>query len=569
MKLINRLRPAAGELFIMLTMLIFLSNLLWRGQVINSDGLGYYDYLPSVFIYNDLHKTEKETTANPVYHDLRDDYLVEFEGRKVDKYPCGVAVMISPIFLAAHAYALISNNEADGYTKPYQFSVFLAALLFGFAGLLYLRKLLQFYTSSPWLIFVVQAITVFATAIPHFIYFDSSYSHIYSFFAVTAFLYHIKAFSTGLNRNNLIAAGILYGLIVILRQPNGIILVFIPFLLGSWNTCKSFIRELFSRIGLLLVAVASAGLVMGIQLLAWYVQTGHPLVYSYQGEGFNFLHPEIINVLFSYRKGLFIYTPVLLIAMAGSLYWIKEKRYFEFAAWFLFFLSVTYIISAWWCWHYGCSYGQRPYVDFYSVFSFPLLNLLQHARLILRLTLALVLAFVVYLNIIQTWQYKSYIFDWIEMDRTKYWEVFLRQETKYRGLFWKKDFSSAYQESALVAMSSNRVSVQDGKETSVFATTIPDTVEKTLLKIRMQYAFPHSDNSTFQVKLSDTAGTEMERWNVPFIHLHNAPFNTMQSGTYQLEIPECPECSLSVSIDGKEYTTIPEIQISLHANNND
>ena len=62
------------------------------------------------------------------------------------------------------------------------------------------------------------------------------------------------------------------------------------------------------------------------QMIYWNEMTGHWLYFSYgSDERFFFGDPAIIKGLFSYRKGLFIYTPLLLfafrrdyIAVAGS-----------------------------------------------------------------------------------------------------------------------------------------------------------------------------------------------------------------------------------------------------------
>ena len=50
------------------------------------------------------------------------------------------------------------------------------------------------------------------------------------------------------------------------------------------------------------------------------------------------------------------------------------------------------------------------------------------------------------INIIQTYQYKEYILHWIDMDKEKYWQVFLKTDDKYKGLLWKKkEDSSEYE----------------------------------------------------------------------------------------------------------------------------
>ena len=61
------------------------------------------------------------------------------------------------------------------------------------------------------------------------------------------------------------------------------------------------------------------------QMIYWKEMTGRWLYFSYgSDERFFFGDPAIIKGLFSYRKGLFIYTPLLLFAFAGVIsLWLK------------------------------------------------------------------------------------------------------------------------------------------------------------------------------------------------------------------------------------------------------
>ena len=100
----------------------FWNGLLW------SDAEGYYLYLPALFI-------------NGGFEDL----FVRSEGqfpffpetnKRFTKYTYGVALMQAPFFLAGHGVAKLTGQPADGYSAPYIRAVQLAALLYGFLGLL-------------------------------------------------------------------------------------------------------------------------------------------------------------------------------------------------------------------------------------------------------------------------------------------------------------------------------------------------------------------------------------------------------------------------------------------------
>jgi len=175
-----------------------------------------------------------------------------------------------------------------------------------------------------------------------------------------------------------------------------------------------------------IAGILACGAIGGLQLLIYKLQTGSFFVYSYQGEGFNFLKPHIPEVLFSYRKGLFLYTPLLLFTLVGFRYLYKQSR---FSAWWLaiFFIVLTYIISSWHMWFYGGSFSQRVYIDFYIFFAILLALAYQSIR-----PPSLQKAFITFTFVLvlfcqfQTYQYRHMIIHWSDMNKEKYWEVMFK-----------------------------------------------------------------------------------------------------------------------------------------------
>ena len=74
----------------------------WK-EVIVSDGIGYYSYLPALFIYNDLNYSY-------FYSDSLDYVAIRFgpgsfcypvDNKAVNKYYCGEAIVMAPFFFLA------------------------------------------------------------------------------------------------------------------------------------------------------------------------------------------------------------------------------------------------------------------------------------------------------------------------------------------------------------------------------------------------------------------------------------------------------------------------------------
>ena len=106
---------------------------------------------------------------------------------------------------------------------------------------------------------------------------------------------------------------------------------------------------------------------------------GKWFVYAYRDERLNLLHPHLLETLFSVRKGLFFWSPLLLIALAGLpfLRRIAPGRLVPSLA----YLAVsTWVIASWETWWYGGSLGQRPFVETLPVFALGLASLIETAR---------------------------------------------------------------------------------------------------------------------------------------------------------------------------------------------
>jgi hypothetical protein len=166
--------------------------------------------------------------------------------------------------------------------------------------------------------------------------------------------------------------------------------------------------------------------VLSIQAWIYFIQTGHLWVYSYGEERFYFDQPRILAILFSYRKGLFLYTPLLFISLAGFVFLWRRSR-FSTISLFMFLFMVTYILSSWWMWYYGGSFSSRVYIEFFALFALLLGISLEgiHNSFSKKLFITLMILLTIICQI-QTYQYRYYQIHWSDMTKERYWEVFMR-----------------------------------------------------------------------------------------------------------------------------------------------
>ena len=396
----------------------------WKGAL-ESDAKGYYAYLPAVFIYNDLNFSFLEgVEAKYDQKHLYYDYRSNAHGVLINKYYGGVSVLQLPFFLGAHALTMLTNGDTDGYSKYYMLSISLASWFYQLFGLYFIVLLLQFYQVKPNIIALVLVAISFGTNLYVYTIVEAGMSHVYSFAMVAAFLYFAhKAFVLGQNRY-LLRSSLLLGLIVLCRPINAQVVLFLPFLFGNGKDFLLQLKSTLSSTSSIVRLMIPFGLVISFQLIYYKLATGHFLVYSYDEEGFNFTNPEWMNFLFSYKKGLFLYTPIYFLATL-SLFFVKKLSVFQKATWFLAMSVVVYIFSSWWMWFYGGGFSGRGMVEFIPLFMLPLalfLNQLKGHKKIFALESVVLLIVVCQ---IQSYQYRYYEIHYSEMTQEKYWDVFL------------------------------------------------------------------------------------------------------------------------------------------------
>ncbi|HEX6973272.1 MAG TPA: hypothetical protein VF147_02660, partial [Vicinamibacterales bacterium] len=332
------------------------------GPPIRSDGFSYYVYLPSWFIFHDpsLAATARDCCGGefPSF-----SAIIRWPGtrRWVNAHPIGVAVMQAPFFAVAHALTRWSNLSPDGFTLYYQHAAGLSGTFWVIAGLWVLRGLLRRHFSDA-VTAATLATLLLGTNLYHYATFDSSYSHTYSFFLFAALLdlterwYERPAVRTSL------LLGLVAGLIVLVRHPNVLFLLVFPlyrvFSLDDVRKRVAMTAEQFTRLA---IGAGTATAVVLPQLAIYYAATGRPIVSSYGSLGFNWGTPQIYGVLLSVQKGLFFWSPILLLAVAGLVMLARSGNAARaFVVPGVIFLAIdTYIIASWWDWQFGGSYGHR------------------------------------------------------------------------------------------------------------------------------------------------------------------------------------------------------------------
>ena len=402
--------------------------------IIAMDGRGYYAYLPALFIFSDPTYSFYEKYT-PLDGDPA-NFSNKTEKGTVDKYYYGEAFLLSPFFFIAHTISKIGGYPLSGYSKPYYLSVMFASIFYFLAGCVFLWLLLRKMNFNKNIAFATCVAYSFGTNLFYYAVYEPSMSHIYSFFAISAFLYSLISYFKEPQKRTFLFASFLLGIVVVIRPVNVLILTLIPFIAGDLNHLKNGFTFIFRNYLIFILSFLIVLFLIFGQLLLYYWQTGQFIIWSYKDEGFNFSNPQIINSLFSYTKGFFVYTPLALISLAGFFLFKENKRYLFFSALIPLFI-IIYVVSSWSSWSYGWSYGLRAYIDYYPFFAILLAYLLDKCfKKKWSIAIIIILSATIAFSAIQTYQINVRILHQGDMNKERYWKVFLKTNSKYENIFY-------------------------------------------------------------------------------------------------------------------------------------
>ncbi len=372
------------------------------------DAAGYYWYLPSIFIYDDLARQDwadgiiKKYEPGPA--DVSGFGFRAKNGHFVMKYPLGMALAEAPFFFIAHSLATPLGYPADGFSLPYGAAIQYGALLVAFLGLWLFRRLLLLYYSDL-VVAVCLLILVVGSNYLNYSAIDGSITHNWLFTLYVALMLCTRRFYRRPSTGKAVAIGALCGLAALIR-PTEMIACLIPLLWGLESVRPHALRIQWRFLSRhrrkMLLAVVAGSCFLMLQPIYWKLVSGEWLIYSYQDQGFSWLHPHLIDYAFSYRSGWLMYTPVMILALIGFVPFLARGPQRVMIA--VFSVLAFYIVSAWDIWWYS-GMGGRAMIQYYPALFFPMAALLTWLaeRRWRLLAAAPVILLLMWINIWFTW----------------------------------------------------------------------------------------------------------------------------------------------------------------------
>lgn len=433
--------------FILLFSLAFsYSNRFWDKGVIEWDVTYYYGYLPATFIYKDL---KLQYTTDPSFKGTIWPEPAP-NGNAVIKTTAGLAILYCPFFLMAHGIAdLFPQLEATGYSSVYSFFLILSNIFYTTLGFYFLRKILLKYFSES--VTTYTLLTFFFSTNLFYYSLYNAMAHSYLFASILMIVYYTIQWHNNPSVRNSVYLGLLFGLTILIRPTHLLIALFFIFYnvynLETLQKKTALFLSLYKRI--LLISLC-AFLVISIQLCYWKYITDSWVYWSYNTERFFWTKPHIIEGLFGFRKGVFLYMPILFFATIG-LFWMKKSIRSMSLIVPILISGIIYMLLCWWSWWFGGGFSIRPLVDVYGFFALGLAAFISQIanfknRILKFSILTLMILSGMYSSFVVA-QYHYGVVHYDSMTKESWKESFLKLHVG--GEYWDKLKSPAYEKAKL------------------------------------------------------------------------------------------------------------------------
>ncbi|PYU14113.1 MAG: hypothetical protein DMG29_10415 [Acidobacteria bacterium] len=374
-------------------LLLFLLSLVLVNPWVRGDGVGYYAYARSLLIDHNLRFEEEWLAGNPTFVGGRVDHNGQLRadqytstGYVNNHFSVGPSMLWAPFLLVTHLIVLSVNRlgahiPADGFSRPYLVAMAVATACYGFAGLCLAFGLARKYFEERWALLATLGIWL-ASSLPVYMYFNPSWSHAHSAFAVSLFLWYWHRTRGDRTLAQWLVLGLLSGLMLDVYYPNAVFLV-VP-LLESLRGClrrwfeqhnAAAVRRLFEIQFVYTVAVIFGFLPT---LITRQIIYGSPFRFgAYTEMHWHWTSPALSAVLFSSNHGLLVWTPILIPALLGLLFLRRQDP--ELAINLAVAAVAFYaVISFYPNWDGLSSYGNRFFVSLTPLFILGLAASLEH-----------------------------------------------------------------------------------------------------------------------------------------------------------------------------------------------
>ena len=403
----------------------FLLSLSLLNPWVRGDGVGYYAFVRAPLIEHSLNFEQDYVSANTGFREARLDehgrpkqVFRTRTGHLDNHFTVGPAMLWTPFLLLAHGCVLLvralgSQVAADGFSAPYRLAMAVGTAFWGFLGLLLSFRLARQYAGDLWAFLATISIW-WASSLPVYMYFNPSWSHAHSAFAVSLFVFYWHRTREQRTLRQWLLLALVAGLMLNVYYANAMLLTILV-VEGLRDYAAAFsgratitVLQLLVRHFLFLVVTLFCLLPT---FFTRYIVYGNPFESGYTGvQNWAWRSPYFLAVLFSSEHGLFSWTPLLLLATLGLVIfkWREPRVGTPLLAGALAFYL---FIACYPDWAGISSFGNRFFVSLTPLFILGLNIFLQSASRLFRSQRAAVASVSLILAAFVLWN-AAFMFQW-------------------------------------------------------------------------------------------------------------------------------------------------------------
>lgn len=423
-------KPSIVIVWLLIVLLGVMKFSIPQKNILSYDYFGLYLYLPATFIYHDpaISDISWLEKINETYHNTPMFYQLQKTGDyNLIRFFSGMAMLLSPFFFLGHLIAKAGSFPADGFSYPYQFAMAVAAFFYVSIGLLYARKILLHFFNEKTAVFTLLALYL-GTNLFFWTTFDAGAPHTILFTLYTILIWYTIRWHENPQLKSAIIIGLILGLIIVSR-PSEIIAVFIPLF---WNISgkESFLNKTRliwdNKIHFVLLIVSV--IMMGVpQMFYYYHYTRNIFITTYTDpqSTLDFSNPRFAWVLFSFRKGWFVYAPLMVFSIAGLWWMVIKQKMLSLPVLTFLFLNLVIIAS----FTSLISYGYRAFLQSYAILMIPFgffIQFVLERKVWVKILGLILIAFFVFYSVIQYFQIINGTINSSRMTKEYFKAIFLK-----------------------------------------------------------------------------------------------------------------------------------------------
>jgi hypothetical protein len=369
-----------------------------------ADAPYYYSWAPTLYLDHDVDFTNQYRVTMNWYR-----FGATPTKKPANVFGAGPGILSAPVFLPAHAAAVVSGERRDGFSPIEQIAVMWLSVLLSVTALVFPYRIAARRLDARGAGLAAAVLVFAAGPVVYYAVRQPGYAHpMATFFAA----WLVDAWDASFDRRRTVRTWMLLGAafgLAVLARPQ----------LATWALLFVFaalddVRRATPREPATLARIAgrwAAGALVAFvciapQLLAWKSLYGAYYVVP-QGDGFmRWDEPAWSEVLWSSRNGLFPWAPLYALAALGMLVGIARAPRL-FGALVLAVAAQVIVNGAAWDWWGGGAYGGRRFDSTYVAFALGLAVLLAPTRM-MRIPAAVVGTVAALLALANLWLAGSY-----------------------------------------------------------------------------------------------------------------------------------------------------------------